>query len=312
MELCLTPDNPPPAGANVIPVTTADGVKLRAMMAPCEAARGTVVVLGGRGDYMERYFETMRDFTVRGFAVAAFDFRGQGGSQRLLSNPLRNHVRRFSDYEEDLRSVMSQVVLPHCPPPYYAIAHSTGGAVLISALATHTWFRRAAVTAPLTGLLYGSWPRGVVSLLVFAANSLGLGWMFLPGRARKPMGRADFTGNPLHIDERRWNRDSAVLEACPGLGTGAPTFAWLRAARKATARLRAMGESTLIRCPLLLVVSGQDKVVDNAATYRLARRVPGLSLVEIREARHEILSGPDAIRAQFFAAFDAFISGPEA
>jgi alpha-beta hydrolase superfamily lysophospholipase len=40
--------------------------------------------------------------------------------------------------------------------------------------------------------------------------------------------------------------------------------------------------------------------------------VPGLSLVEIREARHEILSGPDAIRAQFFAAFDAFLSGPEA
>jgi lysophospholipase len=311
MDLCLTPDNPPPPGAVAVPVTTGDGLRLRAMLAQPSEARGTVVLIGGRGDYLERYFETAREVIGRGYAVVAFDFRGQGGSQRLLANPMRNHVRRFADYEEDLRAVMSQLVLPRCPAPYYAVAHSTGGAVLMSALTSQSWFRRAVVTAPLVGLLYGNWPRSVVRLLVFLANAVGLGWMFLPGQAKLPLGRKDFPGNLLHGDERRWNRDSAVLEACPQLGVGGPTFAWLRAARKATARLRAMGHRTRLNCPVLLVVAGRDRVVDNAASYRLARRVSGISLIEISEARHEILSGPDAIRAQFFAAFDAFLGETE-
>lgn len=309
MQLHPTPDNPLPPGAATAAVSTADGFTLRAMTANLAQNKGTVVVLGGRGDFMERYFETMRDLLARGYCVASFDLRGQGGSQRLLADPLRNHVRSFDEFDEDLRAFMSQVVLPQCPAPYYALAHSTGGNVLLTSLTRHNWFSRVVVTAPLIGLNYGYWPLPVVWLLVFLMTSAGCGWMFLPGQNRKPLGRKDFPGNPLTSDQNRWNRDSGVLEQAPELGCGGPTFSWLKAARAATRRLKAMGAHTRLPCPVMILASGLDRVVDNDAIRRFARRVPGVSLVWLMEARHEALAERDPIRAQFFAAFESFVGG---
>lgn len=308
MQLFPTPQNPAPEGAAAFEVKTRDGVTLRAMTAVRRQSRGTVVMIGGRGDYIERYFETMRDLMERGFSVAGVDVRGQGGSERLLGNPYRNHVHSFAEYDEDLRAFMSQIVLPSCPGPYFAIGHSTGGSIIVRALPRHNWFTRAVVTSPLIGLLYASWPLPVVHVLVFLVTHLGLGWMFLPGQRHKPLGREDFPGNPLTSDALRWGRDSGVLEAAPQLGSGAPTFSWLRAAMKSTRMLKRMSRHTRLQSPLLVVEAGLDQVVDNQAIRRFARSVPGVSLVTIAEAQHEILTECDTVRGQFLAAFDAFVS----
>ena len=50
--------------------------------------RGTVLLLNGRKEYLEKYHETICDLNDRGFAVVSFDWRGQGLSDRLL--PDRN------------------------------------------------------------------------------------------------------------------------------------------------------------------------------------------------------------------------------
>ena len=158
MELVATPENPIPDGAVCSQIITADGFKLRVMTARVSNSRGTVVVLGGRADFMERYFETMRDFMTRGFSVASVDLRGQGGSQRLTKNPLRGHINGFDHYDEDIRCFMMQVVLPDCPPPYYVVAHSTGGNIILRSLRTRTWFKKCVLVSPLLGLHYGAWP----------------------------------------------------------------------------------------------------------------------------------------------------------
>src|SRR5260221_12694625 len=121
---------------------------------------------------------------ARGFAVASFDFRGQGGSPRLLVNPLRGHVGSFRDYDEDFRAFMKETVIDRLPRPYYCVAHSTGGNILLRSLTRQRWFTKAIAVSPLVGLLYGAWPKPVVSVVVFLVSMLGLGWMFLPGHRR--------------------------------------------------------------------------------------------------------------------------------
>jgi len=307
MELYPTPGNPLPANAVYVAVRTRDNLVLRAMRALVPEAKGTVIILGGRGDFLERYFETMIDLMSRGFSVAALDIRGQGGSPRLLKNRYRGHCHSFADYNEDMRAFMTEAVLPHCPPPFYALGHSTGGNVLLQVLRERRWFAKAVVVAPLIGLVYGPWPLPIVKLLVFLAANLGLGWMFLPGQGRWPLGRKDFDGNPLSSDRRRWNRDSAILEAAPHLGLGAPTFSWLRAAMKSTAALKRLNPRKPLRTPVMIVAAGLERVVDSEAIRYFAERMPGVSLVVIPGAMHEILTENDAIRTQFFAAFDTFI-----
>lgn len=306
MNLFPTPENPLPVDAVCTALTTRDGVKLRAMRAGGQGSRGTVVLLGGRGDFMERYFETMSELIAMGFTVASVDLRGQGGSQRLLKNTYRGHVVSFSHYEADIEALMNGLVLPQCPPPYFAVGHSTGGNVMLRVLRKHRWFEKAVICSPLLGLLYGGWPRPLAASLVFAANSFGLGWLFLPGQLRKPMGREDFDRNPLTSDRWRWHRDSGILEAAPHLGLGGPTFAWLRAARHAVASLKGVGRRRF-NAPVLILASGFDKVVDNEAIRALARRTPGVALCFVPEAKHEILSEAAIFRRQFFAAFESFV-----
>ena len=62
-----------------------------------------------------------------------------------------------------------------------------------------------------------------------------------------------------------------------------------------------------LRCPVLIVAAGRDLVVDIEATYRFSHKVTGVSMVVIREALHEIMLERNEVRAQFLAAFDAFV-----
>jgi lysophospholipase len=137
-----TDENPSPPGAECITLVTSDKVHLRAMKAVPENARGTVVILGGRGDFIERYFETARDLIDRGFAVAMLDMRGQGGSQRPKRQPFRDRTRSFAGFDEDVRTLMDDLVIRSCPGPYYALGHSTGAHVLLRLLRKNKWFAR--------------------------------------------------------------------------------------------------------------------------------------------------------------------------
>lgn len=302
-----TPENPLPAGAECLTVKTRDGVRLRGLRAIPDNPRGTVVLIGGRGDFIERYFETMLELQERGFAVASFDLRGQGGSARPLPDPYRARLKSFAEFDEDIRAFMESAVLPHCPRPFYALGHSTGGHVLLRVLRQHGWFRKVVLVSPLVDVLYGTWPRPLAAAIVVVGNVLGLGSRFLPGQLKKPMGRGDFPLNPLTSDAWRWNRDSHTLEVAPHLGLGGATFSWFAAARRSLAAVaRARGGQRLL-APVLIVASGADQVVAGEATRRLARRIPGIALTLIPGARHEILSENDHVRQQFFAAFDSFV-----
>jgi lysophospholipase len=299
-----TDENPSPPGAECITLVTSDKVHLRAMKAVPENARGTVVILGGRGDFIERYFETARDLIDRGFAVAMLDMRGQGGSQRPKRQPFRDRTRSFAGFDEDVRTLMDDLVIRSCPGPYYALGHSTGAHVLLRLLRKNKWFARAILVSPLVEIIYGPWPRPVAWLLLNTMWFTGLANVFLPGVRKQPMGRADFPGNPLTSDRQRWNRDSTTLEVAPQLGLGGPTFGWLGAARQSIARIRRMKKPT---APVLIVAAGADRVVGNEGIRQLARKVPGVALTFIPDARHEILGERDMIRRQFLAALDSFL-----
>jgi lysophospholipase len=90
-----------------------------------------VSIFQGRIEFIEKYFEIVRDLTARGFAVATLDWRGQGLSDRMLRERRKGHVANFAHYDIDLETFMRDVVLPDCPPPLFGLANSMGGAVLI-------------------------------------------------------------------------------------------------------------------------------------------------------------------------------------
>src|SRR5262249_52341614 len=129
MQLISIPANPVPEGATVGTVKTSDGVVLRyARWEPPPGRKGTVCVFPGRAEFIEKYFEVVRDARTRGFAVAMLDWRGQGLSERGLSNARKGHVLDFSPYDLDLQAFVKEVVLPDSPPPPLPHRHPLGAA----------------------------------------------------------------------------------------------------------------------------------------------------------------------------------------
>jgi lysophospholipase len=304
-----TADSRSPQGAAVHVFAASDGVKLRAVSVPPAAGtevRGTVVILNGRAEFFERYFETMRDLTHRGFHVVGFDWRGQGGSARLNRDRNRGHILSFRQYDNDLRAIMELLVQPSCPPPYIALAHSTGGHILLRSLLTRTWFNRAVIASPLLNFNYGSWPPWLAFLLSAMALAAGLGGAVIPGYKKVPFLLSSFDGNPLTSDRRRWERDGRLLKEHPELGTGGPSYSWLNAALRSIKQLGSGAYRNGLTCPVLMVLAGRERIVDNRATQEFIRKVPGIASVTINLSLHEILMENDAVRAEFFAAFDSF------
>ena len=128
MNLVSIPANPVPDDASPARSRRRDGVDRCALRAGRRrpAARARSCLFQGRAEFIEKYFETVRDLRARGFAVATLDWRGQGLSERALRDPRKGHVRDFAEYDIDLETFMNEVVLPDCPPPLFALGAFDG------------------------------------------------------------------------------------------------------------------------------------------------------------------------------------------
>lgn len=310
MALTSTSDNPPPIGAIEETLRTADGVRLRAVRwTPPAATRGTVAIFGGRGEFIEKYFEVADDLLARGFAVAALDWRGQGGSDRPLRNARKGHVDDFSLFDRDLDAFVAGILGPHCPRPWIGLAHSMGAAILILADAGgRRPFDRLVLTSPMIGVK-GVDHQGPIRHPVGALAALGFGGAFAPGHDAETFWTRPFEGNVFTSDAKRFARIAALARSAPHLFLGGPTIGWTNAAFRAMRRFDDPSFPRSVATPTLIVASGADRVTDCAAAERFARRLEDGRLVVIEGAEHEILIERDALRDQFWAAFDAFAPG---
>jgi lysophospholipase len=307
--LISIPGNPVPDGAIAGTVRTPDGVELRFARWDSTSGKGTVCLFGGRGEFIEKYFETITELRRRGFAVAIMDWRGQGHSSRQLPDPRKGHVEDFREYEIDLETFMSQVVLPHCPRPHFALTHSMGGATLLRALHSgKRWFERAVLVSPMLDFPR-AWIARPMCVLARVARLAGLGDRYVPSGNADRARTSDFDGNPLTSDPMRYARNAALVEADPTLGIGPPTVAWLDAAFDTIALFRAENYPRQIDLPVLMLAAGADRIVSAPAIARFATRLPAGSHRLIEGARHEILQERDGFRVQLWAAFDAFVPG---
>lgn len=308
--LCAVPGNQVPQRPRVRLVPSAGAVLRSVAWLPSGAMRGTVLLLQGRGDFIEKYFEVASDLLARGFAVVTFDWRGQGGSERLLPDPLKGHVDAFADYGHDLEAVVDHV-LATLPRPWFALAHSMGAAVLLHALrAGDPWLDGAVVTAPMLALSPALAPVGSRAL-AYALDGVGLGKAVVPGPIRRGQASSAFQpDNLLTSDPVRYLRSYEILRAAPELGVGKPTIGWLRAAFDGMGSLRS--DMAGVRTPVLAVAGDRDRVTHTPAAVRFAAGVETARALVIEGAAHDVMMERDGLRDRFWAAFDAFTAGDRA
>src|SRR5262245_59221840 len=306
MKLVALAKNPVPGGVIVGELEAYDGIKLR--YARWEATRGprrgTVCLFGGRGEFIETYFEVVADLRRRGFAVASMDWRGQGGSARPLSNPRKGHVKSFEQYDRDLFRFMKEIVLPDCPPPFTALAHSMGANILIrNAGKPGSWFERMVLTAPMLAFNDAKvgYPQWVARGYAEVGAALGFGRFYSHGGSDHAEEQLAFDANALTSDRERWSRNKSVLDTAPDLALGSPTIGWLRSAYRSMATLSEPSYAARVEVPMLLFAAGNDRIVATRSIEEFGVRLKLGTQILLPGSRHEILQEADPIRMRFWA-----------
>lgn len=317
MELFALARNPIPSGGVVGEIEVQDGVRLRyARFAATRGPRkGTICIFTGRGEYIEKYFEVIADLRRRGFATAIMDWRGQGGSTRMLPDPLKGHIDDFATFDRDLAVYMREVVLPDCPPPYVALAHSMGGNILLrNAGQPGSWFERMVLVSPMIALHPDRLrqPLWLARALTEAACLAGLAAQIAPGSQDMRESMVPFEENILTSDRERYSRNRVLIEAAPQLSLAQPTVGWARAALRSMALIGDPAYARRVLIPVLCFIAGKDTIVSQSAIEDFSARVKSGTHVILSDAKHEILQETDAVRGRFWAAFDAYMDVAQA
>ena len=306
-DLVAVPGLPAPPGAVVEWLALGDDVKIRTVrwILPPSEAHGTVVLIQGRTEFIEKYFEVVAELLARGLSVITFDWRGQGLSTRALPDPLKGHVRDFSEFDADLAAVMTRVVNQHGTKPYHGLAHSMGGNVLLRYLHDNPHeFERAVLTAPMLAIKTAPYPHWVARALAMSATAAGAGNGFVPG-AQDPFKQV-FETNGVTTDLARFERAMSWLKAEPKLALGAPTYSWLEAAFRSMDLVSSEEFAQAIETPVLLIGAAHDQLVHPGADLTLIKRIKRGMYVMLK-AEHEIMMETDEIRRAFWACFDPFV-----
>ncbi|EQB31659.1 alpha/beta fold hydrolase [Sphingobium ummariense] len=270
--------------------------------------RGRMLVLGGRGDMIEKYLEVIHHWAGRGWAVTSFDWRGQGGSGRLTDDPLCGHIADFGQWIADLKALATDWRAEGAGPAVL-LGHSMGGHLLLRALAEGLPLPDAAVAvAPMLGLR--SWPlplrlaEGMAGLMCRLGRGTRQAWTQKETSERqRRIRQLRLTHDPERYADELWWRDHSR-----DVAIGPPSWDWVREALASTRALEEKGDLARIAMPLLILATQADELVSTAAIRRIAARLPDARLhVYGKEAAHEILRELDPVRLDALARIDAFL-----
>lgn len=229
--------------------------------------RGVLINLHGLGDHSGLYPTLSDHFTARGFAVHAFDLRGNGRSPGA-----RGHIGSWREYREDLRRFVAIVRGEEPGLPIFLLGNSLGGLIVIEYALQHPEGLRGVIAvAPPLG------PLGVPTPLLLLGRVLSRVWpgfsletgMDLSGLARDPAVAAEVLADPLFHRRGSARLSTEVVDAIARVHDGAARFS----------------------LPLLILHGSADRMVPPQGSRRF--------VASVRHADRRLIEYPGGYHALF-------------
>ncbi|NNE89163.1 MAG: alpha/beta hydrolase [Silicimonas sp.] len=297
----------PPDGS-VIWRTARDGVRLRIGLWPVPKACGTILLIPGRTEYIEKYGRVIRDLTAQSYAVAVVDLRGQGYSDRLADDPALGHVGTFSDYQLDVAELVTAASDADLPKPYFLLAHSLGGNIGLRALIEGLNVERAVFSAPMWGIQIPAAKRLSAAFLPTWARMTGKRLEYLPGAGEAAyVAESGFDGNLLTTDRNHFDYFKRQLSTVPQFALGGPSVHWFLEAQAECARL---ASESWPNVPTQIYVGTLEGIVDASVLTKMHSNWPSAELTVINDARHELMMESPKARKAFLDGLFAFLKRP--
>lgn len=255
-------------------LTSADGTVLFVSdyLLPVSQARGSVVILHGLGEHCGRYRHIAQFFNELGLSVRCYDHRGHGRSQGA-----RGDVVNGDPMLLDAQIVIDDFAAQFQQPPFL-MGHSMGGLFAARfALSRVSPLRGLILSSPALALRLSRLQRLLLDVLHKVAPRLGV---------------------PNGLDPDFLSHDRAIVAAY----LADPLVHNKISARLLASMLRAVAaceaQAATLQIPALLLIAGDDRLVDPEGSMRFARHAPsGMAELKLYPGFfHEIFNEPEQAR----------------
>ncbi|MEX5727089.1 lysophospholipase [Rhodovulum iodosum] len=288
-----------PQGGQAYWVHAEDGVRLRLAVWRGGAA-GTVLLFPGRTEYAEKYGRGAAALARRGFTTVTIDWRGQGLSDRLLSERDRGHVDRFTEYQRDVAAMLAATESLALAGPRFLIAHSMGGAIGLRSMIEGMGVKSAVFSAPMWGIRIPLLLRPAAWALSAASRPLGFDGRFTPGTGGESyVAATPFETNELTTDAEMYAYMRRQLSTEPDLALAGPSLAWLH---EALCDSRELARQPAPDVPAVTFLGSAEKIVCPCAIVQRMEQWPKGRLELVEGARHEVMMEGKTVRRRFYDA----------
>lgn len=269
---------------------------------------GVIVFSPGQSESSLKYAEFLYDIRDLNYDIYIIDHRGQGESGRLLADPIKSHVNKFSHYVDDLSFLINQIVKPQQYRRSFIMAHSMGGAIASGFLARHPKVMTAAIlSAPMIEINTGLINNWGTDFFAGILGRVGLATEYAP--TQKPYDpRSNFETNTVTSSRERYQLRKDLYNQFVELRVGGTTVNWLKQSIEYTTQLRETKD--VYQIPTVILQAGQDQFVNATGQNKICGKSPSMcKIIKIgfENSQHEILMEVDEIRNKALSAIRAYI-----
>lgn len=300
-----------PVGYTIDKFKNADGLMIRyGHLAAAGEKKGTIVQVGGKSEFLEKYYELHGELSAAGYDVWTMDWAGQGGSDRYLADKAKSHAIAYEHRIADFHQLVTTIVKPDTTKPVILMAHSMGGNLSFRYLQMHPGtFTKAVMTAPFVGFIKSDLPEPVMRFVARAAHLIGFSESYFPGSGpyvfdptRKP------EDSKVSSDPLRYSLLEDWFIANPELVTGGPTFGWGVAALDSVDTMDSPGFYESIKIPVLMAQPLKEFYVSLDKQAEACKRLPSCTLYPVEGAMHELWHEQEKYRGPWKAKVLEFLA----
>ena len=282
-----------------------DNLKIAYKIFKVKNSKANIVISSGRTEGMVKYQELIYDLNKNGYSVYILDHRGQGNSERLLSDTQIGHVDSFNDYVKDLHKFV-EIYLPK-NRKRVLLGHSMGGA--IASLYAETYpkdFNALILSSPMhqPELVAKSLTSLMCDLVEKREHNID---RYIIGEKSYDDDYTPFSENILTHSEIRYKIANLAFNKEPSTKVGGPSVRWVAEACRYSEK--SVADAYKVKIPTLLLQAQEDKVVNKKPQNIFCRRIGTLCKeYQIDGAYHELFIEKDTIRERVLTAILDFIA----
>ena len=298
-----------PRGIKPIFVNMPDGKKLRLIYWKISQEdnknKGTILLQQGHNEFIEKYYETIQEFIDRNYNIIAFDWRGQGMSDKMINDSRKQYIENFNIHDQDLSFIIDNIIINNFKGPLIGIGHSMGGCILLSALRKNeSKFEKIILSAPMLGFRSEKLLMTMVEIfyLIFPKS------IFMPG-SKPNMGKeTPFEENDLTTDEKRYMRTLKLVRLKKDIRLWGVTIAFVKAVKERLLLIRKKGWAEDIKIKILFINSLKDRVVSADHILEMSKRLKNSEIINFNNCEHELFMEQDQHRSMLWKRIDKFLT----